>query len=47
MMNCDTKTVTIRMDKEHGELTTVEDLLPKDYEPKIKVKVEGKGKKIK
>jgi len=47
MMNCETKTVTIRMDEEHGELTTVENLLPKDYEPKIKIKVEGKGKKIK
>ena len=47
MMNCDTKTVTIRMDEEHGELTTVENLLPDDYEPKIKVEIEGRGKKIK
>jgi len=46
MMNCDTKTVTIRMDKEHGELETVENLLPKGYEPKIKVKIEGRGRKV-
>jgi hypothetical protein len=43
MMNCDTKTVTVRMDNKHGKLETVENLLPKGYEPKIKIKVEGKG----
>jgi len=43
MMNCDTKTVTVRMDNKHGKLETIENLLPKGYEPKIKIKVEGKG----
>ena len=43
MMNCDTKTVTVRMDDEHGKLETVENLLPKGYEPKIKIKIENKG----
>ncbi len=45
MMNCNTKTVTIRMDKEHGELETVENLLPNGYEPKIRIKIEGKQPK--
>ena len=45
MMNCDTKTITVRMDDEHGKLETIENLLPKGYEPKIKIKVEGKGNK--
>jgi hypothetical protein len=45
MMNCDTKTITVRMDNEHGKLETVENLLPKGYEPKIKIKVEGRGNK--
>jgi len=43
MMNCDTKTVTVRMDNEHGKLETIENLLPKGYEPKIKIKIENKG----
>jgi len=45
MMNCDTKTVTVRMDDEHGKLETVENLLPKGYEPKIKIKIEDRGNK--
>ena len=45
MMNCDTKTITVRMDDEHGKLETIESLLPKGYEPKIKIKVEGIGNK--
>jgi hypothetical protein len=45
MMNCDTKTITVRMDDKHGKLETVENLLPKGYEPKIKIKVEGRGNK--
>ena len=45
MMNCDTRTVTVRMDNEHGKLETVENLLPKGYEPKIKIEIEGKGNK--
>ena len=45
MMNCDTKTVTVRMDNEHGKLETIENLLPKGYEPKIKIKIENKGNK--
>jgi hypothetical protein len=40
MMNCNTKTVTVRMDEKHGELVAVRDLLPEEYEPKIKIKVE-------
>ena len=40
MMNCDKKTITIRLDKKHGEFTGMENLLPKDYEPKIKIKIE-------
>ena len=43
MMNCNTKVVTIRMDKKHGGLVGIEDLLPEGYEPKIKIKVESKG----
>jgi hypothetical protein len=43
MMNCETKTVTVRMDGEHGKLETVENLLPKGYEPKIKIDIEDKG----
>jgi len=45
MMNCDTKTITVRMDDKHGKLETVENLLPKGYEPKIKIKIEDKGNK--
>jgi hypothetical protein len=44
MMNCNTKTVTVRMDQKHGDLVGVEDLLPEGYEPKIKIKIEGKEK---
>ena len=40
MMNCDKKTITIRLDKKHGEFTGMEKLLPKGYEPKIKIKIE-------
>ena len=40
MMNCDKKTITIRLDKKHGEFTGMEILLPKGYEPKIKIKIE-------
>ena len=38
MMNCDKKEITIRLDKKYGELTGIENLLPKGYEPKIKLK---------
>jgi uncharacterized pyridoxamine 5'-phosphate oxidase family protein len=41
MMNCDLKEVTIRLDKKYGELTGIENLLPKGYEPKIKLKIEN------
>jgi len=41
MINLDKREVTIRMDKIHGELTGTENLLPKGYEPKIKVKIEN------
>jgi hypothetical protein len=40
MMNCDKKEITIRLDKKHGEFTGMEKLLPKGYEPKIKIKIE-------
>ena len=40
MMNCDKKEITIRLDKKHGEYTGMENLLPKDCEPKIKIKIE-------
>ena len=40
MMNCDKKEITIRLDKKHGEYTGMEKLLPKGYEPKIKINIE-------
>ena len=40
MMNCDKKEVTIRLDEKYGDLTGIENLLPKGYEPKIKLKIE-------
>jgi hypothetical protein len=40
MMNLNKKEVTIRMDKEHGEFEGIETLLPKNYEAKIKIKIE-------
>jgi hypothetical protein len=40
MMNCDKLEVTIRLDKKYGELTGIEKLFPKGYEPKIKLKIE-------
>jgi len=40
MMNCDKKEITIRLDKKHGEFTGIENLLPKGYEPKIKINIE-------
>jgi hypothetical protein len=43
MMNLDKKEVTVRMDHLHGQFEGIENLLPKDYEPKIKLKVEAKG----
>jgi hypothetical protein len=51
MMNLETKTVLVRMDNEMGEFVGIKNKLPKDYEPKIKIKVEGekthdKGKKL-
>jgi hypothetical protein len=51
MMNLDKKLVVIRMDNEMGEFVGIETKLPKDYEPKIKIRIEGekthdKGKKL-
>lgn len=51
MMNLETKTVLVRMDNEMGEFVGIKSKLPKGYEPKIKIKVEGekthdKGKKL-
>jgi hypothetical protein len=42
MMNLDKKEVTVRMDHLHGQFEGIENLLPKNYEAKIKLKVEGK-----
>ena len=51
MMNLEKKEVTVRMDNEMGEFKGIKNKLPKDYEPKIKIKVENekthlKGKKL-
>jgi len=51
MMNLDKKLVVVRMDNEMGEFVGIENKLPKDYEPKIKIKVESEkthdnGKKL-
>ena len=52
MMNLEKKEVTIRMDNEMGKFEGIENRLPKDYKPKIKIKIESekthdnKGKKL-
>ena len=51
MMNLEKKLVVVRMDNEMGELVGIKTKLPKDYTPKIKIKVESekthdKGKKL-
>jgi hypothetical protein len=51
MMNLEEKIVLVRMDNEMGEFVGIETKLPKNYEPKIKIKVESekthdKGKKL-
>lgn len=51
MMNLDKKLVVVRMDNEMGEFVGIKNKLPKDYTPKIKIKVESekthnKGKKL-
>jgi len=51
MMNLDKKLVVVRMDNEMGEFKGIVNKLPKDYTPKIKIKVESekthdKGKKL-
>lgn len=52
MMNLEKKEVTVRMDNEMGKFEGIQNRLPKDYEPKIKIKIEGervrdeKGKKL-
>lgn len=43
MMNCNTKVFTVRMDKKHGAIIGVKDLIPEGYESKIKIKIEDKG----
>lgn len=40
MMNCNKKEITIRLDEKHGEYAGMEKLLPKGYEPKIKINIE-------
>lgn len=52
MMNLDKREVTVRMDNKMGEFKGIINNLPKDYEPKIKIKIESekthddKGKKL-
>lgn len=51
MLNLEKKEVTVRMDNEMGEFVGIKNKLPKDYTPKIKIKVENekthhKGKKL-
>ena len=51
MLNLDKKEVTVRMDNEMGEFVGIKNKLPKNYEPKIKIKVENEkthheGKKL-
>jgi len=41
MMNLDKKEVTIRMDNEMGEFKGIVNKLPKNYTPKIKIKIEN------
>lgn len=51
MMDLDKKEIVIRMDNEMGEFVGIKNKLPKDYTPKLKVKIEDekthkKGKKL-
>jgi hypothetical protein len=52
MMNLDKKEVTVRMDNKMGKFEGIINKLPKDYTPKIKIKIESekthddKGKKL-
>ena len=41
MMNLDKKEVTVRMDNEMGEFVGINNKLPKNYTPKISVRIEG------
>jgi hypothetical protein len=51
MLNLNKKEVTVRMDNDMGEFVGIKNNLPKNYTPKIKIKVESekthnKGKKL-
>ena len=52
MMNLEKKEITVRMDNEMGRFEGIDNRLPKNYTPKIKIKIEGekthnnKGKKL-
>jgi hypothetical protein len=52
MMNLEKKEVTIRMDNKMGKFEGIDNRLPKNYTPKIKIKIENerthdkKGKKL-
>jgi len=52
MMNLEKKEITIRMDNEMGRFEGIDNRLPKNYTPKIKIKIENerthdkKGKKL-
>ena len=41
MMDLDKKEIVIRMDNEMGEFVGIKNKLPKDYTPKLKVKIEN------
>jgi hypothetical protein len=47
MMNLGKKEITIRMDNEMGEFVGIDNKLPDDYSPKIKIKIESEKKKVK
>lgn len=51
MMNLNKKLLVVRMDNEMGEFIGIKNKLPKDYSPKIKIRIENekthhKGKKL-
>jgi hypothetical protein len=47
MMNLDKKEILIRMDNEMGEFVGIDNKLPDDYSPKIKIRIESEKKKVK
>jgi hypothetical protein len=41
MLNIGKKEIVVRLDNEMGEFVGIENKLPKDYTPKIKIRVEN------